>query len=376
MVNGAFTINGKLATLYNNTTAVGYEYPYFYRLYNDSGYSHTAKDLRGEYGYAAPDWASNGAFYNDTSGTQLEIVYDNAITGADMFDGCTSLSALPDNCFNNVEISDWMFDNCRSLSAIPTNSFKKLTRARHMFYACDALTSIPTFDNVTDALGMFWGCDSLSSIPEYSFNKVTKSTHMFYSCSGLITVPEHCFSSIITGSVTFDNCTNLTGVHSKFYNMTKADGMFSDASKLTHVENDAFSAATDTSYMFVNCASLRDVSQIDFHNSVVAWSMFENCNSLSAFDPTMFNNVEDAHKMFANCKALTPASFNVTAGFEKVKDVRGMFSGCSYLKIKAMDFIRAHSATVTANQGCFYLAQSTDEYEVLNSPYRSWVTSA
>ena len=351
MIQGLFSINGQVATIQNQTTALGYDYPYYYRLYNDSGYSHTAKDLNGVYCVNDGEYLI-GVFNGDTSGTKLEVLYDNAAHAGGMFNQCSNLNYIPDNCLNNVITGAWMFADCDSLQEVPSSCLKQVINARSMFHGCTSLTSIPTFDNLVHAHDMFYLCNSLTSIPDYSFNKVNYALDMFSHCSGLKTIPEHCFSSLASGEGMFEHCTQLTSVQCNF------------------------PVLTDANSMFIDCASLKNITNFHLDNVISANYMFKNCFNLSAIDPTKFNNVKAARQMFANCSSYYFKTFNATAGFNNVKDVRGMFSGCRYLNINAMDFIRAHSATVTANQGCFYLTNIADYYDVFNSQYKSWVTSA
>ena len=87
-----------------------------------------------------------------------------------MFDGCKSLTSLPD-------ISNWNTNNVKYMS--------------NMFYNCKSLTSLPdisnwNINNVTNMSYIFYYCKSLTSLPDISkwnTNNVTFMNEMFSSCS-------------------------------------------------------------------------------------------------------------------------------------------------------------------------------------------------
>ena len=73
---------------------------------------------------------------------------DNVTDMSYMFEGCSSLSSLPD-------ISKWNTNNVTDMS--------------YMFYGCSSLSSLPDIskwntNNVTNMSGMFYRCSSLSSL--------------------------------------------------------------------------------------------------------------------------------------------------------------------------------------------------------------------
>ena len=121
-----------------------------------------------------------------------------------MFDGCSSLSSLPDiSKWNNSNVADMhcMFCGCSSLSSLPdiskwnTNNVKDMSK---MFYGCSSLSSLPDIskwntNNVNNMYSMFSGCSSLSSLPDISkwnTKNVAYMTYMLYGCSSLSSLPE------------------------------------------------------------------------------------------------------------------------------------------------------------------------------------------
>ena len=98
---------------------------------------------------------------------------DNVTNMHGMFNGCKSLSSLPD-------ISKWNTNNITNMSFI--------------FSGCSSLSSLPDIskwntNNVTNMNGMFYGCLLLSSLPDISkwnINNVTNMNHMFSVCPNII----------------------------------------------------------------------------------------------------------------------------------------------------------------------------------------------
>ena len=76
--------------------------------------------------------------------------YNNGITDMSwMFEGCSSLSSLPDISkwnTNNVTDMSWMFSGCSSLSSLPDISkwnANYVTDMRFMLSGCSSLSSLP-----------------------------------------------------------------------------------------------------------------------------------------------------------------------------------------------------------------------------------------
>ena len=89
-------------------------------------------------------------YYNRNEIIKIKLKGINNITDmSDMFNGCSSLSSLPDlSKWNTSNVTDMssMFEGCRSLSSLPD-------------------ISKWDFSNVTDMRGMFKGCKSGLKIP-------------------------------------------------------------------------------------------------------------------------------------------------------------------------------------------------------------------
>ena len=88
-----------------------------------------------------------------------------------------------------------------------------------MFNGCASLSSLPDIskwntNNVTDMSYMFFGCSSLSSLPDISkwnINNVNNLSYMFHGCSSLSSLPdilEWIFYGTNVNCI-FDECENL-----------------------------------------------------------------------------------------------------------------------------------------------------------------------
>lgn len=104
-----------------------------------------------------------------------------------MFDGCSSLTSVPDMDTSNVTTMKSMFYNCAALTSVPKLNSSNVTNMLGMFYYCSSLTSVPQLDsgNVTNMLGMFNTCTALTSVPQLDTSKVTTTEEMFYRCAAL-----------------------------------------------------------------------------------------------------------------------------------------------------------------------------------------------
>jgi len=206
------------------------------------------------------------------------IKYITNISG--MFEGCSSLSSLPD------------------ISKLNTNN---LTNMSGIFYGCSSLSSLSDIskwntNNVINMSNIFWGCSSLSSIPDISnwnTNNATNMSGMFYKCSSLTSLPD--ISNWNTNKVT---------------NMSE---MFYECSSLT---------------------SLPNISKWNINNVIYMNKMFEECSSLSSLPDIIkwnTNNVASMSRMFGGCSSLTSLPDISNWNTNNLTNMSGMFYECSSL---------------------------------------------
>ena len=118
---------------------------------------------------------------------------------------------------SNLEVPAFsgLFRGASSLTGftLPPN---KPFSCREMFNGCTSLTTIPEMDTsyVNDMYYMFYGCHSLASIPPMNTSKVTSMNCMFNGCTSLTTIPEMDTSYVNDMYYMFSNCTSLTSIPS------------------------------------------------------------------------------------------------------------------------------------------------------------------
>ena len=100
---------------------------------------------------------------------RFEFVGGSALTyGGAMFQSCYQLATIVGTSWTSG-ISDFtnMFQGCSSLSAIPLINTAAGTSFANMFWGCSSLSTIPLINTAagTSFTNMFWGCSSLESAP-------------------------------------------------------------------------------------------------------------------------------------------------------------------------------------------------------------------
>lgn len=160
---------------------------------------------------------------------KVTSVGQNAMTS--MFEGCTSLSTAGDVAINVTNSSNesfkYMFRNCTSLStppsalksAIPSNGSNLFYG---MFYGCSSLKALPDmyFQNIDSAGAreMFEGCTSLDGVVDLSFvTSMSSSYQMYRMFKGCVNITKAILPTLQNvpsdayGNM-FDGCMNLNYV--------------------------------------------------------------------------------------------------------------------------------------------------------------------
>ena len=180
----------------------------------------------------------SGLKFTNTTFTEIPEVFDfsDATDMSYMFQGCTSLTTVPEMDTSKVTNMNNMFRGCTSLTTVPEMDVSKVTDMFYMFAYCSSLTTVPEMDvsNVTDMNSMFRGCTSLTTVPKMDTSKVTTLSDMFRGCTSLTTVPEMDTSKVKYMDYMFRGCTSLTTVpEMDVSNVTDMGGMFWDCTSLT-----------------------------------------------------------------------------------------------------------------------------------------------
>ena len=110
--------------------------------------------------------AFSGLFRGASSLTGCTLPPNKPFSCREMFNGCTSLTTIPEMDTSYVNDMYCMFQNCKSLSTIPPMDTSQVTTMRSMFLFCDSLTSVSEMNTsiVTDMVDMFLGCESLTDM--------------------------------------------------------------------------------------------------------------------------------------------------------------------------------------------------------------------
>lgn len=173
---------------------------------------------------------SNDITYVDFAASNLEVpAFSGLFRGALQLTGCTLPPNKPLSCRE-------MFNGCNSLTSVPEMDTSNVSDMYYMFYACSSLSEIPVMDtsNVNTMRCIFAVCTSLTSVPEMNTSQVTDMYGMFQYCSSLTTVPEMDTSKVTDMSVMFQGCTSLTSVpEMDASKVTTMFGMFDDSFSLT-----------------------------------------------------------------------------------------------------------------------------------------------
>ena len=88
---------------------------------------------------------------------------------------------------------------------------RNVTNMYRMFDGCSSLTSVPQMDTsqVTDMGAMFRDCSSLTSVPQMDTSQVTRTYAMFSGCKALTFVPDMATSNVTSAGFMFNGCSRL-----------------------------------------------------------------------------------------------------------------------------------------------------------------------
>ena len=254
----------------------------------------------------AYDFQSGDLYYNITSGTTVEVTYQEYWSESN-YQGLTT-ATIPETVTNNdttysvISIGGLAFYGCSSLTTITIpNSVTSI--GVWAFYGC---TSLPVVDNLRYAdtylveavdkslstytikegtkwigLGAFNGCSSLTSIT--IGNSVTSiGSSAFYGCSSLtsIAIPNSVTS---IGYQAFYGCSSLTSI--------------TIPNSVTSIEDNEFNG----------CSSLTSIT-IPTSVTSIGGQAFRDCTSLTSI--TIGNSVTSiGNEAFVGCSSLTKTNY-------------------------------------------------------------------
>ena len=132
--------------------------------------------------------------------TALTALPENFSVGGDLsLDGCTALTALPENLSVGGDLS---LDGCTALTALPENFS---VGGDLSLDGCTALTALPENLSVGGDLSLD-GCTGLTALPE---NLSVEGYLSLDGCTGLTALPENLS---VEGFLSLDGCTGLTAL--------------------------------------------------------------------------------------------------------------------------------------------------------------------
>lgn len=218
----------------------------------------------------------------------------------DMFDGCSSLTALDLSAWNlnNVINMESLFKNCSGLTsvALPKVTSKKIQYMQRMFSGCSSLTSIDlsgwNVENVTEMGDLFYDCSNLKvlNLSGWTPKSLTKIYRMFLNCTSLenINLSGWNLENMTEIQYMFSGCTSLKTVDLSNWKTPKLSvlgRLINGCGSLTYANLsgwDVSSLYQIDVYPFSGCVNLvtLDLSGWNLDNTIVDRRLFENCNSL------------------------------------------------------------------------------------------------
>ena len=324
--------------------------------------------------------------------TELPFAIQLVGTGSaqNMFDGCTSLTSVPDMDTSQVTNMSWMFYECSSLTSVPDLDTAQVTTMERMFSYCSSLTHVPYMDTaqvtnmkdmfsycsslttapalntsqVTNMRGMFYLCPALTHAPALDTRQAVNMTYMFGSCSSLVHVPDMYTSQATELVSMFQHCSSLTdgnvrllGKHpsANTTNMIFASGLtkepFYDVVQITlatgqQVQYQLRDALTARGLNYRNVTELP--FEIELVGSGETTSLFDGFSALTKVPAMDTSQVTNMQRMFYNCSSLTTVPPMDTS---KVTSTYYTFYGCSALtSVPPMDTSKVTNAQYMFNR--------------------------
>lgn len=178
--------------------------------------------------YENSNWYSLFAIQGGNLSNVKKILGINSIGVTNMTEMFTAfrgyLSSVPSFDTTTVTCMSGMFMNCSSLSSVPLYNTSNVSSMKNMFYGCGKLSSVPLYNtsNVNNMETMFMNCYSLSEVPQFDTHNVSSMNGTFIRCSALKDVPMLDTTNVKKINEYVENCVNISGGISSFYNQLTA----------------------------------------------------------------------------------------------------------------------------------------------------------
>lgn len=258
--------------------------------------------------------AGASALFSGANNLESVILPRSFTTGmtnvSSMFNGCSSLRAVPSLDTSSVTNFASMFQSCGSLTTIPAFDTSHATSLTSLFQGCSNLLESPPITDsatLTTVNSMYQSCLSLKTVPLFDTSHVTSFANMFSGCQAIRTVPAYDISAATSMSGMYQNCPSLLAVP------TPSAG---DGHLATTVAN------------FVNgCSSLESVGSFDW-GAVTAGNMtapFTGCPSLAKCGVTNAKlthsyqgcrlSAAELNRIYTNLPTVVGQTITVTSNF-------------------------------------------------------------
>ena len=257
------------------------------------------------------------------------------------------MSYMLNNCKNlkSVNFEEWDTTNVTSMEAmlqltplkeIPKEFSKfvtpKLKNIRALFCKCVNITEIPDLTNIFNK--------------NDNINNITNISMLFNGCKNLLSINGNNWygNKIHDMSYAFNRCEKLASINLGYIstnNVTNMCGLFNGCISLTKIpsviKNSKIENVEDISIMFQDCTGLESVELSNFNTTKVKDmdGVFSGCSKLKKkvnLKNWSTANVQGMIGMFKNCTALTEVTLPGKMNLGKVKNASGMFYGCENLK--------------------------------------------
>ena len=346
---------------------------------------------------------------------------ENVTNMSCMFQGCSSLTSLDVTYFNtgNVTSMYHMFTLCSNLAELDVTHFntEKVTDMFGMFSSCKGLISLDVTNfntaNVKEMSYMFWNCYKLKEIyvsDNFVTNAVISSDKMFASCNSLSGDIDYSDKAVdktyaktaggyfrdkaydnrpwvkfADGWLTF-RCGYKMTLGENEYALNSGENLpawYTHNNNIKLVVFDAsFANARPTTCSkwfqgFENLKQIKGIENLNTANVKDMNGMFKGCSNLAELDVTHFNTakVTAMNSMFSGCSNL--AKLDVTHfNTAKVTNMSYMFSGCS--KLAELDVTHFNTANVTnmvnmfSDCGSLTTIYVSDEFVITKIPDKTY----
>ena len=314
---------------------------------------------------------------------------ENVTNMSCMFQGCSSLTSLDVTHFNtgNVTSMYHMFTLCSNLAELDVTHFntEKVTDMFSMFSSCKGLISLDVTNfntaNVKEMSYMFWNCYKLKEIyvsDKFVTDAVISSDNMFWNCSSLSGDIDYSDKAVDKTYAKTDGGYFRDKAYDNRPWVKFADGWltFRCGYKMTLGENEyALNSGENLPAWYTHNNNIKlVVFDASFANArpttCSKWFQgFENLKQIKGIENLNTANVKDMNGMFKGCSNL--AELDVTHfNTANVKDMNGMFKGCSNLA--ELDVTHFNTANVTNMNEMFSDCQTlttiyvSDEFVITN----------